>query len=434
MIGLFVLQFAVTEKTVCNLGTSASTRRLHCMAAPQVSVHQQKDRIRSFVETSAPLTLIPKEDYSTSFFVKHTAEQLWKGVTSVSNAGKKRGRGKGVGKKTAKDLNRGQIIGIGKANIVWPGLNAPIVQGKELLERRQLPPDPDREAKLVKMRDTMGQFRPLLLSPLERGWSGTKMHGRSIGPPDPIGEDHFEGFDTKVLEMKTVANMDANYGRVRRFSVMAFTGNGQGLAGFALAKSPDGRGALKRARNRAGQKLLYIERHSNHTGWLNTLELLTQIVIYRKLYEYLYIFGIVFISVLHDFYTQFGSTKIYVFKKPEGFGLVCHRAIKAMCQLIGIKDLYAKVQGSTNLQHIVKAFMLGLIRQKSHGQLSEEKGLYLVEQGADLQDEFPVVVAEPSRCRTESEIKHEETLDFSHVRSIMIFFCILCLLDFYEFM
>lgn len=113
---------------------------------------------------------------------------------------------------------------------------------------------------------------------------------------------------------------------------------------------------------------------------------------------------------------------------------MCHRAIKAMCQLIGIKDLYAKVQGSTNLQHIVKAFMLGLIRQKSHGQLSEEKGLYLVEQGADLQDEFPVVVAEPSRCRTESEIKHEETLDFSHVRSIMIFFCILCLLDFYEFM
>lgn len=42
------------------------------------------------------------------------AEDLWKGVTSVSNAGKKRGRGKGVGKKTAKNLNRGQVIGVGK--------------------------------------------------------------------------------------------------------------------------------------------------------------------------------------------------------------------------------------------------------------------------------------------------------------------------------
>lgn len=43
-----------------------------------------------------------------------TAQQLWKGVTSVSNAGRKRGRGKGVGKKSAKDLNKGQIIGIGE--------------------------------------------------------------------------------------------------------------------------------------------------------------------------------------------------------------------------------------------------------------------------------------------------------------------------------
>jgi len=43
-----------------------------------------------------------------------SAEQLWKGVTSVSNAGRKRGRGKGVGKKTSKDLNKGQVIGVGK--------------------------------------------------------------------------------------------------------------------------------------------------------------------------------------------------------------------------------------------------------------------------------------------------------------------------------
>lgn len=35
-------------------------------------------------------------------------------MTSVSNAGKKRGRGKGAGKKRAKNLNRGQVIGVGK--------------------------------------------------------------------------------------------------------------------------------------------------------------------------------------------------------------------------------------------------------------------------------------------------------------------------------
>jgi small subunit ribosomal protein S5 len=41
-----------------------------------------------------------------------TAEDLWGGVYGVSNAGRKRGRGKGRRKKM--DLNKGQVIGVGK--------------------------------------------------------------------------------------------------------------------------------------------------------------------------------------------------------------------------------------------------------------------------------------------------------------------------------
>lgn len=72
--------------------------------------------------------------------------------------------------------------------MIWPGLNAPIIKGKDLIKRTQLPPDPEREARLIKIRDAMGTFRSLRLSPTERGWSGNKMPGRSIGPPDPINE------------------------------------------------------------------------------------------------------------------------------------------------------------------------------------------------------------------------------------------------------
>jgi len=52
--------------------------------------------------------------------------------------------------------------------------------------------------------------------------------------------------------------------------------------------------------------------------------------------------------------------------------------------------------------------------QRSHSQLAEEKGLYLVEQRQDFQN-FPLIVAEPSRCRTESEITYDEPMDFSQV-------------------
>ena len=67
---------------------------------------------------------------------------------------------------------------------------------------------------------------------------------------------------------------------------------------------------------------------------------------------------------MHDFYSAFGKSRVFVQKKPEGYGLVCHRVIREICKTIGIKDIHAKVEGSTkNVQHVAKAFMVGLLRQ-----------------------------------------------------------------------
>nr|CAG4634784.1 EOG090X0689 [Alona affinis] len=300
---------------------------------------------------------------------KLPADSLWKGVTSVSNSGKKRGRGKGMGKKTSRNLNKGQIIGVGKCNMVWPGLNSPIIQGKELIKQKQLPEDPEFQAKLHKLRDSMGSPGIMKLSPLERGWSGTKMPGRTIGPPDPIGEDTFEGFETTVLELKSVSNMKGNLGRVRSTSAFVITGNGNGLAGFGLGKAQVGNAALKKARNRAGQKLMYIERYNNHT-------------------------------VLHDFFTRFNKAKIFVSKKPEGYGLVCHRAIREICKAVGIKDIYAKVEGSSkNIQHVTKAFMIGLLNQKTFDKIAEETKLNVVEFRKE-RDNYPQVMAKPTEVKS----------------------------------
>lgn len=330
-----------------------------------------RDAVRSVVA----LTITQPQIRFTSFFNKLPAQALWKGVTSVSNAGKKRGRGKGAGRKMAKDLNRGQIIGVGKVNMVWPGLTVPVLRGRELIPQQKLPEDPEREQKILKLRNEMGQFRRIKISPIERGWSGNRLPGRNVGPPDPIGEDTFEGFETKVLELKTVFNMTGNMGRKRQLSVFVVSGNKEGLAGFGLGKALDGKAAVKSAKNRAGQRLMYIERYNNHT-------------------------------VFHDFFCQFGKTKIYVKKKPEGYGLVCHRAIKSICEIVGIKDLYAKIEGSTNLQHIVKAFFIGLLQQKNHNRLAEETGLNVVELKKE-KDLYPEVVASPSSIVTKSEISRE---------------------------
>ncbi|XP_022257545.1 putative 28S ribosomal protein S5, mitochondrial [Limulus polyphemus] len=175
--------------------------------------------------------------------------------------------------------------------------------------------------------------------------------------------------------MKTVFNMKANFGRTRRMSALCVTGNKNGLAGFALGKSPEGRAAMRKVR-------IYM--------------------LYRNFY----------FPVFHDFYTCFGKTQIFVKKKPKGFGLVCHRAIKTICEIIGIKDLYAKVEGSTNINNLTKAFFLGLQNQKTHQQLAQEKGLHVVEYREE-RDNFPQVIASPSKCRTMKEINPQEVIDYN---------------------
>lgn len=89
-------------------------------------------------------------------------------------------------------MNRGQIIGVGKVNMVWPGLNAPIVRGRELVEQKQLPENPEREKQIFKLRDSIQKKRRVKLHPLERGWTGGKPGGRKIGPPDPVGTGFYK--------------------------------------------------------------------------------------------------------------------------------------------------------------------------------------------------------------------------------------------------
>ena len=48
------------------------------------------------------------------------------------------------------------------------------------------------------------------------------------------------------------------------------------------------------------------------------------------------------------------------------YGLVCHRAIKAICELAGIRNIHVKVEGSkSNNVNIAKAFLNALAYQVS---------------------------------------------------------------------
>ncbi|XP_059215625.1 28S ribosomal protein S5, mitochondrial [Centropristis striata] len=300
-----------------------------------------------------------------SFFNKLTADELWRGVLADSGAGSKKGRGKRTKRKLRRDLNRGQYLGEGRGGFLWPGLNIPIHRDGTVqnMAQRGKSEQEEKRAELVRHRDEWEKRRRTKIKK-ERGWTGSSWGGTSLGPPDPgPNGETYQDFDSRVIEVKTVFNMTAKEGRKRSISALVAVGNGNGAAGFALGKAADRHTALRKAKNRAIHYLYYIERYNNHT-------------------------------IYHDIQSKFKRTTLRMNKQNEGYGLHCHRAVITMCKLIGIKDMYCKVDGSINLLNITRALFTGLATQKTHQMLADQKHLHVVEFQAQ-KGPLPKVVASP---------------------------------------
>ncbi|CAI5654690.1 unnamed protein product [Oreochromis niloticus] len=311
-----------------------------------------------------------------SFFNKLTAEELWRGVLAESGAGARKGRGKRTKRKLRRDLNRGQTIGEGRGGFLWPGLNSPVLKDGALqsMSRRGEAEQQEVQAELVRQRDEWERRRKMKVK-RERGWTGNSWGGISLGPPDPgpNGETYGD-FDSRVIEVKSVFNMTAKEGRKRSISCLVAVGNGNGAAGFALGKAADRNTALRKAKNRAIHYLYYIERYNDHT-------------------------------IYHDIDSKFKRTTLRMKKQNKGHGLHCHRAVITLCKLIGIKDMYCKVEGSVNLLNITRALFTGLASQETHQTLADKKQLHVVEFESQ-RGLLPMVVASPkdgARPNPESE-------------------------------
>ena len=76
--------------------------------------------------------------------------------------------------------------------MIWPGLTTPIIQHKEIVRQKLLPPDKEREQRLIDVRTHQGKVRSNKQHILERGWAGKRLPGKSIGKPDQVGDGKFQ--------------------------------------------------------------------------------------------------------------------------------------------------------------------------------------------------------------------------------------------------
>jgi len=317
-------------------------------------------------------------------FTRRTGDQLWKGVTSQSTAAAKSGRGKRGKLRRKIDLNKGQHFGDGPTPWTLPGLNAPF-GGK--IEPQ--PPNEEYYNKLIELRNQNTKPLRRRQHPLERGWTSAKFGGRKIGPPDPIGGQTFEEFETWILDFKRVCHMEAMIGRKYSYNCFVVTGNGKGLAGVAVGKSDTMMQAQKRAKNKAILRLQYVDMNEGHT-------------------------------IFHRIYSKYHASHLFVEPQPEGHGVRCtpihaHRVLSTVCKAFGIKDISVDVEHSLmNTLAITKGFLAALRSQKTIQQLADEMRLHCVEYRAET-DYWPTLIASPrpeiGPVRHDSEVGTQEYRD-----------------------
>ena len=128
-------------------------------------------------------------------------------------------------------------------------------------------------------------------------------------------------------------------GRRFGFSALVVVGNQNGKIGIAHAKAKQVPDAIKKANELARRKLIQIPLREGRT-------------------------------IHHDIYSKDGSGKIKLRSAPKGTGIIAGGPIRAVCEVVGIKDIVAKSLGTANPHNVIRACIKALQKQNSPKNIS----------------------------------------------------------------
>ena len=128
-------------------------------------------------------------------------------------------------------------------------------------------------------------------------------------------------------------------GRRFGFSALVVVGNGEGKIGLAHAKSKQVPDAIKKANETARRNMIHISLKEGRT-------------------------------IHHDIYSKNGSGKVILRSAPKGTGIIAGGPIRAICEVLGIKDIVAKSLGSANPHNVIRACLNALAKQNSPKNIS----------------------------------------------------------------
>lgn len=150
-----------------------------------------------------------------------------------------------------------------------------------------------------------------------------------------------DGIQEKLVAVNRTAKV-VKGGRIFGFSAIVVVGDGNGRIGFGRGKAREVPNAIQKAMESARRNMCRVEL-KNHT-------------------------------LLHQVTARHGATRVLMRPASEGTGIIAGNAMRAVFEVLGVKNVLSKCIGSSNPVNVVRATIKGLTSMASAATIAEKRG------------------------------------------------------------
>ncbi len=148
-------------------------------------------------------------------------------------------------------------------------------------------------------------------------------------------------FQEKVVAVNRVAKT-VKGGRIFKFAALVVVGNGKGKVGMGIGKAGEVPEAVRKGIEKAKKNVKKIALKGT--------------------------------TIPHDIVGEFGAGRVLLKPAPKGTGLIAGGPVRAVVELLGVKDIRTKSIRSNNSINVVRATMEGLTKLRNLEEIAVIRG------------------------------------------------------------
>lgn len=145
----------------------------------------------------------------------------------------------------------------------------------------------------------------------------------------------------KLVAVNRVAKV-VKGGRIFSFSALTVVGDGKGRIGFGYGKAREVPQAIQKAMEAARKNMRTVGLHGQ--------------------------------TLQYPVIATHGAAKVYMQPASEGTGIIAGGAMRAVFEVLGVRDVLAKSMGSTNPINVVRATVKGLSEMMDPEYIASKRG------------------------------------------------------------